>query len=92
MPALEVPAASLLVDGEWTPARNKGELAVVDPATREPIRSTRRSFNPTGQPWCHDDPVMRARSALSSGLAENVNPCNSSAITAIGSTSSSSQV
>ena len=37
MPALEVPAASLLVDGEWTPARNKGELAVVDPATREPF-------------------------------------------------------
>ena len=39
MPTLDVPAASLLIDGDWTPARNKGELTVLDPATREPIQT-----------------------------------------------------
>lgn len=39
MPTLDVPAARLLIDGDWTPARNKGELTVLDPATREPIQT-----------------------------------------------------
>jgi aldehyde dehydrogenase (NAD+)/betaine-aldehyde dehydrogenase len=30
---LDVPAARQLIDGEWVAARDKGELAVVDPAT-----------------------------------------------------------
>jgi aldehyde dehydrogenase (NAD+) len=43
MANLEIPAARQLVDGEWVPARNKGELAVVDPATRETIQPVARS-------------------------------------------------
>lgn len=39
MPTLDVPAARLLIDGDWRPARNKGELTVLDPATREPIQT-----------------------------------------------------
>ena len=66
MPALEVPAASLLVDGEWTPARNKGELAVVDPATREPIQSVALA-----EAEDVDDAVAAARRAFPAWAATN---------------------
>ena len=66
MPALEVPAASLLVDGEWTPARNKGELAVVDPATREPIQSVALA-----EAQDVDDAVASARRAFPAWAATN---------------------
>lgn len=35
MPTLELPPARHLIGGEWLPARHKGELPVLDPATRE---------------------------------------------------------
>jgi aldehyde dehydrogenase (NAD+) len=66
MPALEVPAASLLVDGEWTPARNKGELAVVDPATHEPIQSVALA-----EAQDVDDAVAAARRAFPAWAATN---------------------
>jgi len=66
MPALEVPAASLLVDGEWTPARNKGELAVVDPATREPFQSVALA-----EAQDVDDAVASARRAFPAWAATN---------------------
>jgi aldehyde dehydrogenase (NAD+) len=39
MAPLDVPAARQLIDGDWIAARNKGELAVIDPASHEPIQS-----------------------------------------------------
>jgi aldehyde dehydrogenase (NAD+) len=66
MPELEVPAASLLVDGEWTPARNKGELAVVDPATHEPIQSVALA-----EAQDVDDAVAAARRAFPAWAATN---------------------
>jgi acyl-CoA reductase-like NAD-dependent aldehyde dehydrogenase len=39
MGTLDIPSARLLVNGEWTAARNKGELAVVDPASHELIQT-----------------------------------------------------
>ncbi|WP_205752279.1 aldehyde dehydrogenase family protein [Cryptosporangium phraense] len=38
-----IPSARQLIDGEWISARNKGELAVVDPATQEPIQTVARA-------------------------------------------------
>jgi aldehyde dehydrogenase (NAD+) len=39
MTTLDLPAARLLIDGEWSYARSKGELTVIDPATREPFQT-----------------------------------------------------
>ena len=30
MPGVQIPAAHQLIGGEWTPARHKGELDVID--------------------------------------------------------------
>ncbi|MEU6034438.1 aldehyde dehydrogenase family protein [Actinomadura sp. NPDC047616] len=38
MSELEIPVSRLLMDGEWTPARDKGELPVLDPATGQTIQ------------------------------------------------------
>jgi aldehyde dehydrogenase (NAD+) len=40
---LHYPASSQLIDGAWVPARDKGELEVVDPATREPFTTVARA-------------------------------------------------
>ncbi|WP_422755778.1 aldehyde dehydrogenase family protein [Micromonospora sp. WMMD708] len=43
MADLDIPTARQLVDGDWTPAADGGELPVLDPATREPIQSVARA-------------------------------------------------
>ena len=66
MPGVEFPAAQQLIDGEWIPARNKGELEVVDPATREVFQSVARS-----EPGDIDDAVAAARRAFPGWAATN---------------------
>jgi aldehyde dehydrogenase (NAD+) len=39
MPTLEVPRARHLIDGAWVPSRHRGELEILDPATRRPFHA-----------------------------------------------------
>jgi aldehyde dehydrogenase (NAD+) len=43
MADLEIPPARHLIDGEWVPAREKGELPVIDPALNRPFHSVARA-------------------------------------------------
>jgi aldehyde dehydrogenase (NAD+) len=42
MPPLEIPVAQHFIDGAWVPAQHKGELEIIDPATRLPFHSVAR--------------------------------------------------
>ena len=46
-PALQLPAGAQLINGDWVPSRAKGELDVVDPATREPFTTVARAGRAT---------------------------------------------
>lgn len=43
MAELVIPSAQHLIDGEWTTARDKGELPILDPATGETIQTVARA-------------------------------------------------
>ncbi|MEU8800701.1 aldehyde dehydrogenase family protein [Spirillospora sp. NPDC048819] len=59
MSALDIPAARHLVDGAWVPARDQGELPVLDPANSKVIQQIARA----GQADV-DDAVAAARRAF----------------------------
>jgi len=66
VPSLQPPPAQQLIDGEWVPARDKGELEVVDPATREPIQTVARAGAAD-----IDDAIAAARRAFPAWAATN---------------------
>ena len=66
MPGVEIPAAQQLIDGEWTPARDKGELDVIDPSTHEVFQTVARA-----EPGDVDDAVSAARRAFPAWAATN---------------------
>jgi len=66
VPSLQPPPAQQLIDGEWVPARDKGELEVVDPATREPIQTVARAGADD-----IDDAIAAARRAFPAWAATN---------------------
>ena len=66
MPSLQPPPAQQLIGGEWMPARDKGELEVVDPATRDPIQTVARAGADD-----IDDAVAAARRAFPGWAATN---------------------
>lgn len=66
MPGLALPAAQLLIDGEWVQARDKAELEVVDPATRGLIQTVARASRGD-----IDDAVAAARRAAPGWAATN---------------------
>jgi aldehyde dehydrogenase (NAD+) len=59
MAELRIPDAQHLVGGEWAPARDKGELPVTDPATRETIQTVALATRDDV-----DDAVAAARAAF----------------------------
>ncbi|HZE48670.1 MAG TPA: aldehyde dehydrogenase family protein [Jatrophihabitantaceae bacterium] len=66
MPSLQPPPAQQLIGGEWMPARDKGELEVVDPATRDAIQTVARAGADD-----IDDAVAAARRAFPGWAATN---------------------
>jgi aldehyde dehydrogenase (NAD+) len=66
MPGVEIPAAQQLIDGEWTPARDKGELDVIDPATHEVFQTVARAGRAD-----IDDAVSAARRSFPAWAATN---------------------
>ncbi|MEO6886155.1 MAG: aldehyde dehydrogenase family protein, partial [Jatrophihabitantaceae bacterium] len=66
MAVLEIPAARQLIDGEWTAARNKGELPVIDPATQTVIQPVALA-----EAADVDDAVAAARRAFPAWAATN---------------------
>src|SRR6478609_196212 len=66
MAEVHYPAGSHLVDGAWVPARDKGELDVVDPATRASFTSVARA-----QAGDVADAVAAARRAFPAWAATN---------------------
>ncbi|WP_066936198.1 aldehyde dehydrogenase family protein [Microtetraspora fusca] len=59
MAELLIPPAQQLIDGEWAPARDKGELPVTDPATGQTIQAVARAGRADV-----DDAVAAARRAF----------------------------
>ena len=66
MPGVEIPAAHQLIGGEWTPARHKGELDVIDPATHEVVQTVAKAERAD-----IDDAVSAARRAFPRWAATN---------------------
>ncbi|GFJ94430.1 hypothetical protein Prum_080720 [Phytohabitans rumicis] len=66
MADLVVPDARHLIDGEWVAAADKGELPVLDPATREVIQPVARA-----EPADVDAAVAAARRAAPAWAATN---------------------